>query len=251
MVTGVPLSAATGNAQHPFMGQCAWTLGTLSLPSLDHSCLFSTVSSLPPHPPNFLWLSQTQHCMIFQLRFLKISRERKLIACQLAKGRVDRELRGPWCKRSRPAMSFPECSSSVPALRHLLTSVESQPCQDRPAGNSGFGRLQGQPPQAAPETLEIAILLSRGQGYLTWAGNLSLSPQDPETQAGVEGKDQSESFRGSGRGSPFPGWGRLVGQRKQPLTLAPRLCPLLPGPGPSTPLTMSRSLQEPSSLWSS
>lgn len=40
------------------------------------SCLFFSVSSpSPPHPPSSLWPPQTQHCMTFQLRFLKVSRE--------------------------------------------------------------------------------------------------------------------------------------------------------------------------------
>lgn len=147
--------------------------------------LFSSVSPfLPPPAPQFSLATSTSTCMTFQLRFLKVLRE--LIGCQLAKGRVDRDLGGLWCTRFRPAMGLPECSSSAPVLGHLPSSVESKPSQERLAGNSGFGWLQSQPPQAAPEPLETASLHLKVSGLVTRA-----SAQAPEAQTGVESRDQS------------------------------------------------------------
>lgn len=87
---GVALSAATGSAQHPFMGQCTY-LGDLfsSLPGYL-LYLFPSISSLPPHPTPQLSLATATPTMHGLLVKVLKSLERELFGCQLAKGRVDR-----------------------------------------------------------------------------------------------------------------------------------------------------------------
>ena len=78
----VALLAAAGNAQHPFVGQCSWTWGTLCLPSPS-----------PPLPvPS---ATPTPTCQELSVQSLKSLKRENLIGCQLAKGRVNREPGGP------------------------------------------------------------------------------------------------------------------------------------------------------------
>lgn len=50
VVTGVALLAAAESAQYPFMGQCAWNLGTLRVSSLGHFHACFSLSPLHPRP---------------------------------------------------------------------------------------------------------------------------------------------------------------------------------------------------------